>query len=250
MNKIEHALLKSRHLNLAEIDSATITPLIDHIKDQVAFSAVELDKKRIIHPSCKDQSQLNYFRELRAKLEKYRSAKVILVTAVSPRSGSSFIALNLSAVIALDHSRTALLIDAHIENPSNTRLLEMEDEQVGLTDYFDHEDLSVGNIITPTGIQRLKLIPSGKDSELGKEYFTGKHMKNLINELRERYHDRTIIIDSPCILTSADSRIIAEYCDSVILVAPYGKVSEASILEAANEVGKEKLAGVIINKMY
>ncbi len=250
MDKIEQALLKSQHFSLAQITSSTVTPLIDHMTQTDFFTCRQLNEKRIVHPSCKNQSELNYFRQLRANLAQDKTVKVILITAVIPRSGSSFIALNLSAVIALDHSRTSLLIDAHIDNPSNTHLLEVDKYHYGLTDYFDRKDLSVSNIIAQTGIIRLNFIPAGMDKQLGKEYFTGIQMKNLITELKERYRDRTIIIDAPCILTSADTRIIAEYCDAVLLISPYGKVSADTVADAANVVGKDKLAGVVLNKMY
>ena len=76
MNKIEQALLKSRHLNLADIDSATVTPLIDHMKQKGFFTPRELDEKRVIHPACKDQAELNYFLEEAADLAGLREQEL------------------------------------------------------------------------------------------------------------------------------------------------------------------------------
>ena len=72
-------------------------------------------------------------------------------------------------------------------------------------------------------------------------------MQSLIHELVNRYPDRFPIINAPSILESAEARILAELCDQVILVVPYGGCSEEQILKASVLIGAEKLSGLVLN---
>ena len=59
--------------------------------------------------------------------------------------------------------------------------------------------------------------------------------------------DVFIGIDAPDFNTSPDSRILAELCDYLMLVVPYGTASEAEVSDAVTSLDKDKLLGVVIN---
>ena len=93
----------------------------------------------------------------------------------------------------------------------------------------------------------MRLIPSGARREISSEYFTSLKMRRLLEALKARYAERYVVLDAPAVTESADSRILAELADYVLLVVPYGKVSEAQILAAARAIGAQKLVGVVFN---
>lgn len=213
------------------------------------LSYAELEDLKIIHPGMAQASVLNAFRELRTNLYKLSQGKenfVLLVTSIVPGGGSSFVSMNLGAAIALDESKTSILVDGNIYHPSLHRILPI-DIDFGLVDYLENVTLELKDVIYSTGVRRMRLIPAGSQRQLGTEFFTSSRMRRLITELRERYRDRYVIIDAPSLGTCADARILTELCDYVLLVVPRARALEGQIAASIEAIGENKLAGVIFN---
>ena len=213
------------------------------------FSSQQLVEKGLVSPSMKDTILLNKYRNLRTKLLSSSNKEnfVTLVTSVVPDDANSMIACNLAATFALDEGKTALLIDANINNPNLSQILDI-DSEIGLIDYLESDSWSREHILIKTPIPRLRLLPSGNIRVNAAEYFTSDKMKDLIRELVNRYPERFPIIDAPSIIHSADTRILLDLCDKVILVVPYGKCTQEEIKYAALTIGTEKLAGIVLNE--
>jgi protein-tyrosine kinase len=207
-----------------------------------------LAEQHIIYPEMGENATVRAFREIRTRiLQKTRGANcTIMVTAVTGQGGCSFVARNLGAAFAFDASKTALLLDCNFRNPSLQHNL-LPEKARGLTDYLEHPEMDVAEIIHAVGIERLRIIPAGGRREIPAEYFTSARMKDLLDEITRRYAERFIILDAPPMTETADTRILAELCDYAVLVAPYGKVTETQILGCAKVLGEKKLLGVILN---
>jgi protein-tyrosine kinase len=221
---------------------------ISNMAELGRMTVEEMAERKIIHPGMPQKGVLNTFRELRTELVKLAGNRniVVMVTSVVPNAGTSFVSTNLGAVIALDKTKTAMLIDCNLYDPSLSSLLDVEPDY-GLTDYLAEEKLDVNDIIYATGIPRLRVIPVGTHTEAGAEYFGSMRMKNFVDGLRSRYPDRYLIIDAPPIGIWAEARILADLSDYVVLVVPYGRVNDAQVTAAIDALGEEKLAGIIFN---
>lgn len=211
------------------------------------LSNEELEEKKIIYPGMSDLKMLNTFRDLRTKLMQKCSKKngTIMISSIVSTGGSTYVSQNLAAAFALDFEKTSLLIDCNNENHQDN-LLSPEPEY-GLTDYLFDPSLNISDIIYSTGIPRLRKTPIGNHRSSSSELFISDRMNNFINEVKNRYPERYIIIDTPPITSSPISRIIAELCDLTVLVVPYGKVSKLQISAGINSIPKQKLAGVVFN---
>lgn len=209
-----------------------------------------LDGQHLIYPEMRDKSVLDEYRNLRTRLLQRSEGRnaVTMVSGIGVGAGASLVAANLAIAFALDSAKTALLVDCHLKDPRLGKLLNVESGS-GLTDYLMDEELGVEAILYQTGIPRLRMIPVGSHFESGQEFFTSFRMKAFLKALKDRYPDRFLIFSVPPLDDSADSRILADLCDLAMLVAPYGRVTESRLLEAANVVGKEKLAGVVLNRV-
>lgn len=221
------------------------------IKEMVevrSMSIGEMEQRKIIYPGMENRSVLNAFREIRTSLVKLSNKRnfITLVSSVVPNGGGSLVALNLAAALALDQTKTALLIDCNLYEASIDSLLSVPPE-AGLTDYLADQDIDIDNIIYDSGIKRLRVIPIGQNVEGAAEHFSSSRMGSFINSIRERYHDRYIVIDAPPVGLSAEGRILAELSDYSMLVVPYGGASESQIQAGIAAVNKEKLAGVVFN---
>ncbi len=270
MSKIEEALKKIRAQGDVSAQKGMtetrrqLTPAMDMASDmslrapsvhQIAqmseprhLSKTELAKSRVIFPAMDDTEVVNAFREARTKVLHATGGRncSILVTSTSKTAGCSFVALNLAVAFTFDEARTAMLMDCNIEQPAHHGLLK-EGAGLGLGDYLESDDVRVEQIIHPVGIPRLRMIPAGQKPTPNREYFTSLRMRQLLKGIRERYPDRYIIMDSPPIMEAADTRILAEVSDYVLLVVPYGRATENQINAAVKAIGKQKLLGIVFN---
>jgi len=211
-------------------------------------SSTELAESRIIHPEMGENPTVRAFREMRTKILQTTKGRngVLMVTSVSGQSGSTFVALNLSAAFAFDVGKTALLLDCNLRNP-RLHLLFKNQAATGLTDYLENPGMDIADIIHPVGIERLRIIPAGGKREIPTEYFTSVRMKRLLDTVRARYPERFIILDSPPMTESADTQILADLCDYTVLVVPYGGVSAAQIDNCVKALDRSKLLGMVFN---
>jgi len=209
----------------------------------------ELAELKIIHSEMSDNKIANTYRDLRTKLIQKNPGKnfIAMITSCVPDQDSSPTTLNIATAFSFDESKTSLLIDCNLNNPKLDALLNMETDQ-GLTDYLEDNDIPVDSIMHKTGIKRLKTIPAGTARETATEYFTSLRMRQLMSDLLTRYSDRYIFLDTAPINESADTRILVELCDFVILVVPYGMATKGRVTEAVEAIGKDKLLGVVFNE--
>lgn len=208
----------------------------------------ELSEQRIIFSDMEDKRVRDVFRDIRTKILRVSEGRncTVMITAPGSGSGTSFISLNLAAAFSIDESKTSLLMDCNLSDPGLSIALEKYQDN-GLTDFLENDDLDVGSIIHPIGVKRMRFIPAGERREVAGEYFTSIRMKEMITDITDRYPERFLIVDSPPILESADSHIMSELCDYVVMVVPYGKYTSSQVQKAINAIGQKKLIGIILN---
>ena len=224
---------------------------IARIVEPNVLAPVALEERRLIHREESVRRQADAFREIRTRLLALGGDQnfVTMVAPISPRSGGSFVARNLAAAFAFDEARTALLIDCDLRHPSQHTELRVDPVDGGLIDYLDHPARGVEKILYHTGIPRLRLIPCGRQREMGGEYFSSFRMRAMLDSLRSRYPDRYLFLDGPAVKGSPDARILADLVDFVVLVAGRGRDTPGSIQKVAANFDSNKLAGIVLNEM-
>ncbi|MEZ5461176.1 CpsD/CapB family tyrosine-protein kinase [Dokdonella sp.] len=230
---------------------AGATRSIARIVEPNALAPVALEERRLIHREESVRRQADAFREIRTRLLALGGEHnfVTMVAPISPRSGGSFVARNLAAAFAFDEAKTALLVDCNLRHPSQHTELRVDPVNGGLIDYLDHPSLGVEKILYHTGIPRLRLIPCGRQREMGGEYFSSFRMRAMLDSLRSRYADRYIFLDGPAVKGSPDARILADLVDFVVLVAGSGRDTPASIQKVVANFDSTKLAGIVLNEL-
>src|SRR5690554_5082632 len=208
----------------------------------------ELYERKVVFAGMRQRELLNAFREVRIRLlKKSKSDNIVtLVSSVSSVGGSSFFAFNLAATFALDQHKTALYVDCNPYSSAAERYISAPVD-VGLTHYLTDYSIPLKRIIYPSGIERLRVIPSGGSSESAAEFFNSKRMEVLVAEIKTRYPDRFIVLSAPSIQQSTEARILAQYCDHALLVVPFGKTVSDEILSAIDAVVKERFSRVVFN---
>lgn len=221
---------------------------IKNMAPPVFWSQEELYEKKIVFTGMRQRELLNAFREVRIRLlqKSHTDNMVVLVTSVTNAGGSSFFGFNLAATFALDQHKTALYVDCNPYGSGANKYIATEVE-LGLTQYLTDYTVPLKHIIYPSGVERLRVIPSGGSSESAAEFFNSKRMEVFVAEIKARYPDRFIVLDAPSVQQSTEARILARYCDHALLVVPFGKAVTDEVLAAVDAVGKEKFAGLVFN---
>lgn len=219
-----------------------------------ALTTRELEERRLIHRQESVRAQADAFRELRTRLLTLAGQLgpaahnfVTLVAPVRHGCGGSFVARNLAAAFAFDDTREALLVDCDAAHPAQGEALQVSAEP-GLIDYLERDDTALADIVRPTGIPRLQLIPSGRLRETPGESFSSFRMRALVDSLRAHAGNRHLILDGPPALGSPDARILSDVADLVVLVVGDGRVSGEDIDKAVAGFAPEKFAGIVFNR--
>ncbi|MCR4346516.1 MAG: CpsD/CapB family tyrosine-protein kinase [Sulfuricaulis sp.] len=246
--KVSDDASTASHVTALIEQRASSSEAIARMEEKAPLSKQALSHNRVIYPELGDNATVRAFREIRTKIIQKAQGRncVIMVTSVSSGGGSSFVSLNLGVAFAFDAGKTSLLVDCNLKNPSLHRLFGQGSFR-GLTDYMENSEMDIADIIHPVGIERLRVIPSGGKREIPAEYFTSLKMKQLLENIRQRYRERYVLIDAPPMTESADTQILAELCDFVVLVVPYGRVTDAQINTCIKAIDDKKLVGVVFN---
>jgi len=170
--------------------------------------------------------------------------KTILVTSPLPREGKTTTCLNLGVSFALSRAST-LVIELDLRKPSLARRLGLP-EDLGVASYLSGE-CQLCDLIRPTGIPNLSLLPAGPASPDAPELLGARLMREAFSVFPKLFN--YVLIDSPPLLAVTDALLVAPQVDGVLLVTSGGDTSRDAV-QAARDLllsAGAKLLGVLIN---
>jgi exopolysaccharide/PEP-CTERM locus tyrosine autokinase len=170
----------------------------------------------------------------------------ILITSAIPGDGKSFTASNLAVALAQNIGEYVLLVDCDLRKPSIHKKFGLGHVK-GLSDHLSN-GTRLSNLIFKTMIDKLSLLPAGKPPDNPSEILSSARMANLIDELKSRYPDRYLIIDSPPLLLAPETNAIAKHVDGIILVINCGSTPFNLLEEAIQNLDQKKILGAVVNR--
>lgn len=172
--------------------------------------------------------------------------KTILITSCLDGEGKTFTAVNLAIMFAREIDKNVLLVDVNFNHPSILSSFGIQIKE-GLSDYLLN-DKPLSELLINPGIEKMAILPAGNNIQNSTEILGSLKMKNLVFEMKDRYHDRYIFFDGPSVFNSVDTIVLSQYIDKILLVVESGKVSPQKMSEAVKLLGEEKILGIILNK--
>ncbi|MGH9342524.1 MAG: polysaccharide biosynthesis tyrosine autokinase, partial [Terriglobia bacterium] len=187
------------------------------------------------------------FRSLRTSILLSASPvpKLLLITSALPSEGKTTTALNLGATLA-SLNTNVVVVDCDMRRPAVHRSAGVENKPGFVQCLTGHVKLEDAVLPVP-GVPNLSVIPCGPIPPNPAEILSSRVTGELLRKLREMFE--FVLVDSPPILSVADSRILATLTDAAILVTrahstPYDVVRRArSLLYGANS----RILGVALN---
>lgn len=175
------------------------------------------------------------------------SPKTILVTSAMAGEGKSMVAINLAITIAVDLNSNALIVDCDLRNPSVSRWFGFR-EQKGLSNYLLGE-AQLPELLVKTSLDKLTLLPGGTMQENPVELIGSKKMADLVADLKARYDDRYIILDSSPLLATTEPRVLSEMADGTLFVIKSAETPRESVQQALKLIDKKRIIGVVLNQL-
>ncbi len=158
-------------------------------------------------------------------------ARRILVCSPHSGEGKTYCATNLAIALAAERDIEVVLIDADVINPSITRRLGVE-AGAGLMDALVDEALKPEELVSPTDIDGLFIMPAGTSSALDAEYLTSSRTQQVLDQLTRGAPNRFIIFDTPPALAASPAAELAGHVGQTLLVVRADESSRAALDDA------------------
>ncbi len=188
------------------------------------------------------------FKMLRTKLLFPMSGappRTIMVTSAMPGEGKSFVASNLAVSIAQNINEHVLLMDCDLRRPSIGKTFGLGNVS-GLSEYLSN-GLSMPDLLAKTMLEKLTILPAGRPPNNPSELLSSEKMFDLLDDVKQRYEDRYIIIDLPPPHLTSEAHALGRRVDGIILVVKQGNSNRKIIADLTEMLGKKKIIGVVFN---
>lgn len=177
-----------------------------------------------------------------------KNGNLIMITSSLAGEGKSFCSINLAMSIAMEMDHRVLLVDADVARPSIPRILDFNPEEKGLLDIILGDRLDVSNVLIKTNIEKLTIISSGTRHPHATELLASQSMGTILTELAQRYRDRIVIFDSPPLLLTSESRVLASQMGQIVLVVEAERTTQQTLKEALRQIESCDVVNLIYNK--
>jgi len=198
--------------------------------------------------SFPDSADAETFKVLRGQILFSREGKVprsILVTSTFPAEGKTYVVANLATTLAMGIDEYVLAVDADLRRPRLHRMFGYSKVK-GLHDYLVG-NVKLEEVLIKSRINKLSILPAGKPARNPAELLSSNMMARLLEEVKGRYQDRFIIIDSPPSSVTAETKFLAQHVDGIIYVVMASKTPRKNIEKAIDNLGRDKVLGIVFN---
>ena len=176
-----------------------------------------------------------------------KPANLIMVTSSLPGEGKTYCAINLAMSIAMELDHTVLLVDADVARPSVLRSLGLPAHR-GLMDILVDEKIDMSDVMLRTNVDTLSILPAGTSTPRATELLASSAMSTLVNEIAHRYPDRVVIFDSPPLLLTSESRVLASHMGQIVMVVEAQTTTQHAVKEALHQLEGYPNVNLIYNK--
>lgn len=189
------------------------------------------------------------FRNLKAALSvsvpRKEHGVTIMATSAYPEDGKTTVTVNLALMFAVSNAKV-ILVDADIRKGRVAKYFKHKSTP-GLSDCLSGQ-AGLDEVIHNSHInENLSYMTCGTHSPRPYELLESEEMRNLIEELKQRYD--YVIIDTPPVLLISDALALAPMTDGAVLVCRHEVSFVSDIARALHqlEFAKANILGVVVN---
>jgi receptor protein-tyrosine kinase len=222
----------------------------------VAIDLARVAKAGVITPDAPRSQLADEFRVVKRPLlanafgksaVRIERGNMIMVTSAFPGEGKTFTAANLAMSIAMELDSRVLLVDGDVANPALLPLLGLREAR-GLMDVLVNPGIDLADVLLRTNVERLSLLPAGKQHRRATEVLSSEAMTRLIDEMSSRYPDRIVLWDAPPLLPTTESRVLAGYMGQIVVVVEADRTTQSALKNALALIEDCPIVMAMLNK--
>jgi protein-tyrosine kinase len=233
---------------------APATP--QRVRKAIAVRRNVLRTAGLLAPEHQEREIADQYRQIKRPLlaaitgrggEKREDGHLIMVASALPGEGKTFTSVNLAMSMAMEKDINVLLVDADTPKPHITHIFGLE-KQPGLLDALADPALDVEGLVVDTDLPRLSLLSVGTHMEGATELLASSHMQRVVARMASADSRRVVIFDSPPLLLTQESRVLAEAAGQIVLVVRAGETLQKAVADAISHLNPEKAIGLVLNQ--
>ncbi len=172
---------------------------------------------------------------------------LIMITSAIAGEGKTFTSVNLALSIARDPDLSVTLVDGDVARASASKLLGVQD-QPGLIDLLADESLTPGDVIIPTSVEPLSVLPAGRHHALSEELLSSSRMERVISALADPTPRHIILFDSAPLLDSPDALTLSSSVGQIVVVVKASSTQRHQVTAAIELLDPNKAINLVLNQ--
>jgi capsular exopolysaccharide synthesis family protein len=171
--------------------------------------------------------------------------KTLMVTSLQPEDGKTSCVTNLATTLAQLGAGAVVVIDADMRRPNLHEILGVP-QAPGLSTFLTGQ-ATLDEVIVPTRIPNLSMIPAGRSPLNPAELLASERLGQALETLGQRFAH--IVLDTGPLFGVSDALILAGRVEGVVLVLRQGRASRDVAQRAIRNLlsVRSRLLGVILN---
>ncbi|MEM6912758.1 MAG: CpsD/CapB family tyrosine-protein kinase [Pseudomonadota bacterium] len=214
-------------------------PILETLSERLARNGI------VAHDTNHPHSDI--YRSLRARvlqrLDRTR-ARSVGVVSLQGSDDATVTAINLAIAIAMDPTRSALLVDSNMREPSVADIFGVEPE-LGLEDYLIGSAELEECLIRPD-FQAIGILPARQATYQSSELAALPRMAGLQDAFLMSFGPAIVVHVLPPLLDMSDAIEILPHIDGTLLVVRDGASTEDEIEKGLATIGSERYLGTVL----
>ena len=172
--------------------------------------------------------------------------RIIMITSSVRGEGNSLLASNLAISFARGLQQYVMIMDCNMLRPAINETFGVP-LRPGLSDYLEGSTTDLADVMHWTKVDKLSVIPAGSPSSRSAEILATDRMEGVLAELKSRYNDRYIILDTPPVQEVDDPSVLARWVEGIIFVIGSGTTDREVAMRALSRLPEDRVIGIVLN---
>jgi protein-tyrosine kinase len=225
-------------------------------KRLIAIDQDALRAAGLLAPRHQERQIASQYRQIKRPLiaaamgrgrEALPNGRLIMVASAMPGEGKTFTAINLAFSMAMEQDLHVVLVDADLAKPQISKMFGIDVEQ-GLLDAVTDSACDIEQLVLPTDVPNLFLLPAGRASAQATELLAGDRMTDALAWLLRSDPNRIVLFDSPPLLLTTEAPALAQLVGQVVIVVHAEKTVHHTLFEALGHLPEGSSPSLILNQ--
>lgn len=171
----------------------------------------------------------------------------IMITSAIAGEGKTFTTFNLAVSLSQERDISVVLVDGDVARPTTSRVLGLQNRP-GLVDLIVDETLQPGDVLVPTDIENLSVLPAGHQNTLSTELLSSERMDAVVRALAQSTSRRVLLFDSPPLLSAPESQALSGPMGQIVMVVKAGTTLQQQVQAAIDMLDPSKAINLVLNQ--